>query len=131
MIKESSVWNWIRDLPQKVGPRLFFQRVESHATGPGIPDVFFCYDGISGYIELKSWSGLSRGQRTWIRRFLLSGGIVFLLYVDRDTGYKILKKCIHADLRTVNPTSIAKVYPLNKAIEIPELIRYLSKPGNH
>ena len=129
MIKESSLWNWIRDLPEKVGPELFFQRVESHATGPGIPDVFFCYDGIAGYIELKSWNSLSRGQRAWIRRFILSGGIVFLLYVDRDVRCKILKKCIHSDLRTVDPTNVANVYPLNKATEIPELIRKLSKPG--
>lgn len=129
MIKESSVWKWIRDLPEKVGPKLFFQRVESHATGPGIPDVFFCYDGISGYIELKSWSSLSRGQKAWIRRYLLSGGIVFLLYIDRDIGCKILKKCIHSDLRTVDPTNIANVYPLVNPLELPELIRMLGKPG--
>ena len=129
MIKESSLWNWIRDLPEKVGPKLFFQRIESRATGSGIPDVFFCYDGIAGCIELKSWSSLSREQRAWIRRFVLSGGVVFLLYVDRDVRCKILKKCIHSDLREVNPSSIARVYPLANALEIPELIRMLSKPG--
>lgn len=124
MIKESTLWYWIRDLPKRYNYKLFLSRIESRGTKAGIPDVFFCYEGMSGFIELKSWSKLSVHQHIWAKNYILSGGHMFVLYIDKHTNIKILKKYKLSDLEYTTENK-SKVYPVYKVDELIPLIEML------
>jgi len=124
MIKESTLYKWIRDLPKEVGHKLFFQRLESHGTNNGIPDVYYCYNGLTGFIELKSWNKLSPSQKLWGRRYVRSGGILFLMYIEKDTNCKILKHYTYSDLIDGSPADFGKLYVLTKPIDLLGYIVY-------
>lgn len=84
MASESSLWKALRPLLAGLDP----QRIESHQTGSGIPDVNYSL----GWIELKylpRWpvrpstpvriDHFTDEQRIWLTRRVNSGGRAFLL----------------------------------------------------
>lgn len=53
MARETSFWNWLREIVSSLG---HFTRIESEIS-PGVPDVYFAltgWDNYEGWIELKS-----------------------------------------------------------------------------
>ena len=121
MIKESSVWRWLSTLSDKYTEDtklyLMLHRVENSA-GEGTPDVFFCMRGISGWIELKSWSDFRLSQKIWAKRYLKAGGLLYVLYVDKDIECKVLAKMELMNNKLIK----TKIYPLLKVTEIPVII---------
>ena len=117
MIKESSVWKWLRKLTEIANFHIMLHRIEN-VSGEGTPDVFFCFKGISGWIELKSWSELRKSQEIWAKKYLRTGGLLYLLYVDKDINVKILAKM---ELIDDQPRKL-EVYPLLQVTEIPAII---------
>tara|TARA_Y100000310_G_scaffold321717_1_gene379746 strand:+ start:6704 stop:7105 length:402 start_codon:yes stop_codon:yes gene_type:complete len=65
---EKQLWKRLRDNL----PDIFWQRLESGMTAPGIPDLFGCIEGRYSFIELKCVRGkkirLSNKQINWQRR---------------------------------------------------------------
>lgn len=57
------------------------QRVESHETGSGIPDVFICYKGVSLWFELKVTETfqVKPSQNAWHTKLASHGGISFIV----------------------------------------------------
>ena len=120
MIKESTVWKWLKPLPEVIGTDLFLQRIESRSTGAGIPDVYMCYKGYTTWIELKSWSTLSMAQYIWAKNHIRAGGTIYVIYVDKQIGCKMLSEI------TVRPGTIYPkpyiVYPLTSPREAIDII---------
>ena len=122
MIKESSLWRWIKPLPEVVGPKLFLQRIESGLTDAGIPDVFMSYNGIQCWIELKSWSSLSLAQKIWAKKYIKAGGTIYVLYIDKDIKCKMLGELILED--GTREVSIHRVTPLIRPWDILDIVEY-------
>lgn len=57
------------------------QRVESHETGSGIPDVFICYKSVSLWFELKveGTFQIKPSQLAWHTRHASHGGLSFIV----------------------------------------------------
>lgn len=79
-IRESNLWNWLREGGRPLRPDLDLQRIEN-LVGVGTPDVEGCYQGSQFWIELKAIddSGsldveVSPEQVMWHRRRHLAGG---------------------------------------------------------
>ena len=84
---ERSFYQTLRKHLQPKGVHL--QRIETSLV-QGVPDVNFCYQGVEGWIELKSighrtGSGVFKvahlrpSQYAWIKRRCRAGGLVWLL----------------------------------------------------
>ena len=84
-MSEKNLWAACR----KHWPDIFLQRIET-ATERGIPDLFYCHDGIMGWIEgkyirkpvcetSKCKTKVSIEQVAWHRSFKRTKGAVFLL----------------------------------------------------
>jgi hypothetical protein len=86
---EAALWTRLRRTDLCVRGK--WLRVENPAC-PGTPDVHYCVDGISGWLELKrleSWpvragtpvriEHYTKEQRLWIMDYALNGGRVHLL----------------------------------------------------
>ncbi len=83
-MNESKLSKLIRDsLAQacKAKELLFlYQRIESHATSQGIPDVYVCIDGVSFWLELKIWPNQPTNlQHGWLITYANAGGIGFVV----------------------------------------------------
>lgn len=89
LVNEARFRKWVVSSIKKVGGHA--SSVESHATSPGIPDVDFCIDGISGHIELKVCSsrGLRQSQVLWFRQRLKAGGKPWILIYCAESIYLI------------------------------------------
>lgn len=95
MGSEKALWNLTR---KKLAPYGRLVRIESPSTEPGIPDVCYCIQGSTGFIELKEitrWpvrattafriSHLSLEQVVFAEAWTASGGASsMLLQVGRD-----------------------------------------------
>lgn len=88
-MKESNLWEWLRDV---VLPTGHYSRIESPDTAPGFPDVHFQVgESGCGTIELKANNrpakvpfpdevkGLHKSQLRWIRSNLICGGVVWII----------------------------------------------------
>ena len=115
MIKERTLWKWIKDLPQEVGPTFYLQRIET-VTQSGTPDVYYSVNGCQGWIELKSWSSIHVAQRRWIVRAIQANIPVFLLWVTKD-GDKMIGRL------NANMYIIAE-YFVFKPIDVYEVLAY-------
>jgi hypothetical protein len=77
----------LRQLLRKHLPQVHWVTVESRATESGIPDVEYCFEGKSGWIECKvtrGWSvSIRPAQVAWILRRTRAGGRVFILVRQR------------------------------------------------
>lgn len=89
---ESTLWKTIQPLFPKSAS---VNRIESHSTSIGFPDVEFCIDGCVGALELKAVASLSEhvhvrpSQVGWFRRRMKAGGkpILLLWIADIDNYY--------------------------------------------
>jgi Holliday junction resolvase len=65
---EKQLWQLIK----KNSPDIFWQRLESGMTAPGIPDLFGCDEGAWAFVELKCVRGrtinLTPNQVNWMRK---------------------------------------------------------------
>ena len=101
MIKsEAAFWKHLRDNNIPKTAKTHYSRVESHATSTGIPDVDFCHDGFSFYLELKHSDGkdfeLRPAQHRWIQdRFKAGFFNVWILALHQPTETVLL---IHGHL---------------------------------
>lgn len=88
MNPETTFWHYLRDILKKA---MLLQRIESGATGLGIPDVLYTYEGHHGFIELKQVKDypkrnytrvplrISQEQLNWLYRHGDRGGFCFVM----------------------------------------------------
>ena len=90
--------NQVQPVLKKV-PGLTFDRVESHSTASGFPDVVYTRRGRTGFVELKSvkladsWvplDGWAENQRSWALRHLRQGAVVWLLVECRPNDTRLV-----------------------------------------
>jgi len=95
--RESDLWSEMYRALSHL-PLHHFQRIENSCS-EGVPDVEFCINGVSGWIELKRLhrgpvrpdtvlkvDHFSGGQRAWLmRRATCRGRCFVLLRVDQET----------------------------------------------
>ena len=99
---ETRLWQKIRPLfPQSAS----INRIESHSTSIGFPDLEFCIKGCQGTLELKAVRTvgdrvLSRAsQLGWNRRRLKAGGKpLMLLWVEDIDNFYLLRGCDVLDI---------------------------------
>lgn len=88
MTEKSQIW---RHVHPKIAPYGFFQRVESPTTGIGIPDVFYCIQGVCGWFENKVGDEegtrpkeLTIDQVLWMEDYTKNKGVVYLLVLYEE-----------------------------------------------
>jgi hypothetical protein len=104
-MKESLLYKKLKIGLENFNRNILFQRIESGATGLGIPDIFYRTLSKDGWIELKELQVTSNsvtipfrpGQRGWLLNYCKLGGLGFVfgtigneLYIL--SGYNIEKK---------------------------------------
>lgn len=90
------------------------QRIESN-TALGIPDLYFCIDGVSGWCELKFITSFpkkggivrvphyTKAQKEWLYDLYRVGGLAVLcLRVGQETFWFVGKQCIFVGSITEN-----------------------------
>jgi hypothetical protein len=118
MKDEASLWsNKIRPLIVNATIRCALDRIEN-GLAPGIPDVHYCLDGVSGWIELKNRAeppkrassivfsgdhGLRNEQIAWLLRYHHAGGRAFIIAGIGDEAF--ILKAIPENVRTFNSLS--------------------------
>lgn len=81
-MSEKRLWDYLKD---HVGGWGHFDRIESHATSLGRPDVNYCIDGVDGDIELKIYDPrrggfiLRANQNAWFGKRLRANGRCFVI----------------------------------------------------
>jgi hypothetical protein len=94
-VRESSLWQWLKQAEKVYGDLLHMERIEN-SVGSGTPDVHGCLNGKQFTIELKAvrrskmiTCGLRESQVWWaLRRKMASGNHWFLIQVG-DERYLI------------------------------------------
>jgi len=81
MSGEAKMWNYLRP---KLRPYGHFERIESHETAIGTPDVNYCIEGYCNHLELKytekdSGCILRPSQSAWFRNRVRHKGQPWLL----------------------------------------------------
>lgn len=115
-------------------PRFHFQSIESGATGLGIPDLEYCCDGISGWIETKKSDGwvvdFRPHQVAWIERRERAGGRVFVFVRRKGDELYVLPGSAarplftrRESLQTIEPIALFRGGP--RRWEWPEIARIL------
>lgn len=86
-MKESDLWKLIRDCPKNVNALM--ERIET-STALGVPDLYFCIEGVSTWTELKALEETPTGkynlslrkyplhQRSWLKAHWRAGGTSLL-----------------------------------------------------
>lgn len=133
MSGERKMWDYL-------GPKLrfagHFERIESHETAVGIPDVSYCIKGYNNFIELKYTEKengciLRASQCAWFKKRVKAKGQPWLLLQMkiRDTrGWALIPGCDVPPLvytKNVIDWMHAGVIVWKDQIVIEELIRYL------
>jgi len=132
---EAKMWKY---LAPKLKPYGHFERIESHETAVGTPDVEYCINGYTNRLELKFTDTEKRGLRLrpaqsgWFRKRVKAGGQPWLLaqaLVRKKRGYVLVAGSDVPNL--VHTTRIAdwleagiKVW--EDQIDIEELLQFLS-----
>jgi len=82
MTGEQRMWNYLYPKLKKFG---HFERIESHETAVGTPDVEYCINGYNNKIELKYTSSYRHGFRlrpaqcAWFKKRVKAGGQPWVL----------------------------------------------------
>ena len=82
MTGEQKMWKYLAPKLKSYG---HFERIESHETAIGTPDVDYCIEGYCNHLELKFTESEKRGfrlrpsQAGWFRRRIKAGGQPWLL----------------------------------------------------
>jgi hypothetical protein len=134
MSGEKKMWDYL-------GPKLrfagHFERIESHATALGTPDVNYCIRGYNNHIELKYTEKengciLRPSQCGWFKKRVKAKGQPWLLLhanIRQTRGYALIPGCnvpplVHT--KNVLDWMQAGVMVWKDKIEVEELIHYLS-----
>lgn len=88
MSNEHTLWQIISN---NIGNKGHFNRIESHATRPGFPDVEYCLYGVQGTLELKHTSSkvapeIRPVQMRWAKKRVLNGGIHYIVTMVDDNS---------------------------------------------
>jgi len=89
MTGEQRMWKFLYPKLRKYG---HFERIESHETAIGTPDVEYCINGYNNRIELKYTSSEVKGLRlrasqcSWFKKRIKAGGQPWLLAFIELTG---------------------------------------------
>lgn len=81
-MSEAKFWKFLRPRLKKYG---HFERIESHETAIGTPDVNYCIEGYTNHLELKYTNSRKRGlrlrpaQAAWFKRRVKALGQPWLL----------------------------------------------------
>ena len=132
---EAKMWKY---LAPKLKPYGHFERIESHETAVGTPDVEYCIGGYTNRIELKFSDSEKKGLRLrpsqsgWFRKRVKAGGQPWLLakaIVRKKRGYVLVAGSDVPAL--VHTTKIsawleAGIMVWEDKIVIEELIQFLS-----
>ena len=132
---EKKMWKY---LAPKLKPHGHFERIESHETAVGTPDVEYCINGYTNRLELKFTDTEKRGLRLrpaqagWFRKRVKAGGQPWLLaqaLVRKKRGYVLVAGSDVPEL--VHTTRIsdwlrAGLMVWEDKIDIEELIQFLS-----
>lgn len=132
---EIKMWKY---LGPKLRPYGHFERLESHETAVGTPDVEYCINGYTNRIELKFTNSAKKGLRLrpsqsgWFRKRTKAGGQPWLLaqtLIRDKRGYVLVAGTDVPNL--VHTTKIADwlkagLRVWENKINIEELIQYLS-----
>jgi len=132
---EKKFWEYLAPKLKKYG---HFERIESHETAIGTPDVNYCIRGYCNHIELKYTNTEKRGlrlrpsQSRWFRDRVKSEGQPWMLchiHLRGKRGY-VLIPGVHVP-KLVHTTRItdwmeAGVVGWENKLEIEELVEFLS-----
>lgn len=131
---ETKMWNY---LGPKLRPYGHFERIESHETAVGTPDVNYCIQGYTNHLELKFTDSEKRGlrlrpsQSAWFRKRCKALGQPWLLaqaLVRGKRGYVLVPGTNVPSLaRTTRITDwlMAGVMVWEDKIVIDELVAFL------
>lgn len=95
MSGEAKFWNYLRPKLKHYG---HFERIESHATAIGTPDVNYCIKGYCNHLELKYTENetkciLRAAQSRWFRDRVKAEGQPWLLlhaHIRKTRGYALI-----------------------------------------
>lgn len=132
---EAKMWKY---LAPKLKPYGHFERIESHETAVGTPDVEYCINGYTNRIELKFCDSEKRGFRLrpsqcgWFRKRVKAGGQPWLLaqgLIRKKRGYVLVAGTDVPEL--VHTTKVTDWFEAGIAvwedkINIEELVAFLS-----
>jgi len=135
MSGETKMWEY---LGPKLKPYGHFERIESHETAVGTPDVGYCINGYTNHLELKFTNSEKKGfrlrpsQSGWFRKRVKAGGQPWLLaqsLIRDKRGYVLVAG---ADVPSLVYTTkiedwlMAGCMVWEDKIVIEELVRFLS-----
>ncbi len=132
---ETRFWKFLGPKLKKYG---HFDRIESHETAIGTPDINYCINGYTNNLELKFTNSEKRGlklrpsQCGWFKRRVAAGGQPWLLAHLDIRGLKgyvlIAGDAVPALAHTtrVNDWLHAGVVVWQKEIPVPRLVEFLS-----
>lgn len=91
--KESDVWSAVRLALIGMGAGMHYNRIETHSTALGFPDVEYCWRGVLGHIELKFVKNISDvinirpSQIMWFTERVKAGGNpIMITGISRTKG---------------------------------------------
>lgn len=95
MSGEKKFWDYLRF---KLRPYGHFERIESHETAIGTPDVDYCIKGYNNKLELKYTEKengciLRPAQAAWFKKRVAAGGQPWLLLqtnISKTRGYALI-----------------------------------------
>lgn len=95
MTGEKRLWEYLRP---KLNPYGHFERIESHETAVGTPDVEYCIKGYTNRLELKYTAKENRchlraSQCGWFKARVAAGGQPWLLLradIRKTTGFALI-----------------------------------------
>lgn len=95
IVKEATFRKGLIQSAKNVGPTVFAQSIET-GTGSGIPDLFYCNNGYSAWLELKVTQGRQNYMRvsqwSWFRALHKAHGVALLL-IRRQNQAKEIDIC--------------------------------------
>lgn len=132
---EKKMWKYLGPKLRKYG---HFERIESHETAIGTPDVEYCINGYTNRLELKYTNSKKRGFRIrpaqigWFRKRVKAKGQPWLLAQSDIDGKRGFVLIAGADVPALKSTTrvtdwlMAGVMVWEDTIVIEELVEFLS-----
>jgi hypothetical protein len=123
-MSESNLWSYISS---NIGHKGHFNRMESHATALGFPDVEYCIGGLCGQLELKYFEKGKKlpivrpAQIGWFTQRVNAGGYPWILLKMQGFGNKP-----KANFFLIGPHDIQKIDPVLKVLVWKDSIEGLS-----
>ncbi len=110
MTTESDFWSVVR---RQLSPYGRLQRIESHLTAQGIPDVAYCLLGSAGWLELKHLEAWPKRATTTIYiKHLKLEQVLFLedwvRHPSRGQAYALLQ--VAKDFLLLDPPLVRRVF---------------------